>query len=131
MDGRGYPDRLAGEDIPLDARILAVADAYNAMTSTRPYRDAMPPDLARNILIQNQGAQHDAYIVGAFIRVLDAHDHAYATAQGGEFASSLNLVMAMGLGSEKDHGQTHGRPSFATPADTPMGTTESSEDLAA
>lgn len=98
MDGRGYPDRLVGESIPLDARILAVADAYNAMTSSRPYRDAMPPELAIKILVQNQGTQHDTYIVSTFIRVLEARDADYAVARGGEFASSLNLVEALGSG---------------------------------
>ena len=47
VDGAGYPDRLRGDSIPLLARILAVADAYNAMTSRRPYREAMPPSVAR------------------------------------------------------------------------------------
>jgi HD-GYP domain-containing protein (c-di-GMP phosphodiesterase class II) len=47
MDGQGYPDGLEGDEIPLLSRILAVADAYNAMTSDRPYRDAMPSRVAR------------------------------------------------------------------------------------
>ena len=47
MDGQGYPDGLEGETIPLLSRIIAVADAYNAMTSDRPYRDAMPSRVAR------------------------------------------------------------------------------------
>ena len=47
VDGNGYPDGLVGDEIPLLARIIAVADAYNAMTSDRPYRDAMPSRVAR------------------------------------------------------------------------------------
>ena len=52
VDGGGYPDDLADEDIPLLSRIIAVADAYNAMTSDRPYRDAMPSRVARLRLAQ-------------------------------------------------------------------------------
>ena len=47
IDGEGYPDGLSGDEIPLLSRIIAVADAYNAMTSDRPYRDAMPSRVAR------------------------------------------------------------------------------------
>ena len=46
-DGEGYPDKIAGEEIPLISRIISVADAYNAMTSDRPYRDAMPSRVAQ------------------------------------------------------------------------------------
>ncbi len=52
IDGQGYPDGLADEEIPLVSRIIAVADAYNAMTSDRPYRDAMPSRVARLRLAQ-------------------------------------------------------------------------------
>ncbi len=47
LDGLGYPDGLRGDEIPLLSRVIAVADAYNAMTSDRPYRDAMPSRVAR------------------------------------------------------------------------------------
>ena len=88
MDGRGYPDGLPGADIPLDARVLAVADAYNAMTSDRPYRDGMDPAIARDILIRHQGTQHDKRIVAALERVLDARDSGYARAAGPDFDRS-------------------------------------------
>ena len=52
VDGQGYPDKRSGEAIPLLSRIIAVADAYNAMTSDRPYRDAMPSRVARLCLAQ-------------------------------------------------------------------------------
>src|SRR5262249_55496349 len=52
VDGHGYPDGMEGEQIPLISRILAVADAYDAMTSDRPYRDAMPSRVARMRLAQ-------------------------------------------------------------------------------
>jgi hypothetical protein len=70
VDGRGYPAALAGEDIPLFGRVLAVADAYDAMTSTRPYRDAMSSHDAERVLRQGAGRQWDAHIVSAFFRAL-------------------------------------------------------------
>lgn len=91
IDGKGYPDGLADDQIPLDARIIAVADAYNAMTSDRPYRDAMVPAIACRILVQNQGIQHDPFIVAAFERVLAARDGDYANGKGPDFATSQAL----------------------------------------
>jgi diguanylate cyclase (GGDEF)-like protein len=72
IDGRGYPHRLAGEAIPLEARILAVADAYEAMTADRPYRDALGHDAARAELEQCAGSQFDPDVVAAFLRALSA-----------------------------------------------------------
>lgn len=73
-DGTGYPDKLAAEDIPLDGRILAVVDAYDAMTSSRPYRTAMPPKKAESILLENAGIQWDPQIVKCFFAALkDIH----------------------------------------------------------
>lgn len=66
-DGRGYPDGLAGEEIPLTARILAVADTYDAMTSTRPYRKALDHDVAIEELIRCSGKQFDPKVVEAFL----------------------------------------------------------------
>lgn len=63
FDGRGYPDRLAGEEIPLLARIVAVADAFDAMTSTRPYRLALSSERALAELRRNAGIQFDPAIV--------------------------------------------------------------------
>jgi diguanylate cyclase (GGDEF)-like protein/putative nucleotidyltransferase with HDIG domain len=70
-DGRGYPHGLSGEDIPLEARILAVADAYEAMTADRPYRVALAPEDAREELLRGAGSQFDAAVVEAFLAVLD------------------------------------------------------------
>jgi HD-GYP domain-containing protein (c-di-GMP phosphodiesterase class II) len=67
-DGAGYPDGLAGESIPLLARILAVADAYDAMSNARPYRDAFPCRKVEEILSQGMGTQWDAQVVEAFMR---------------------------------------------------------------
>jgi diguanylate cyclase (GGDEF)-like protein len=71
VDGTGYPRALAGEEIPLEARILAVADAYEAMTSDRPYRAALPLEAAREELRRGAGRQFDGEVVSAIERVLD------------------------------------------------------------
>src|SRR5205823_14726504 len=64
-DGRGYPQGLRGDDIPLAARIVHVADAYDAMTSARAYRSARPPGAALRELWRCSGTEFDAEIVGA------------------------------------------------------------------
>jgi putative two-component system response regulator len=70
-DGRGYPDGLSGRSIPLGARIIAVADAFNAMTSDRVYRPAMPLERAWAELRSYAGTQFDPEIVTAFGQVVD------------------------------------------------------------
>jgi PAS domain S-box-containing protein/diguanylate cyclase (GGDEF)-like protein len=70
MDGKGYPDGLAGDDIPLGARIIAVCDAYDAMTSDRPYRAAMSHEGALSELRKCAGTQFDHLVVEAFGAVL-------------------------------------------------------------
>lgn len=68
-DGRGYPHRLAAEDIPLSARIVAVADAYDAMGSDRPYRRGLPEEKIDEIFRNGAGKQWDPQVVEAFFRV--------------------------------------------------------------
>jgi putative nucleotidyltransferase with HDIG domain len=70
VDGQGYPDGLMQEETPLLSRIISVADAYNAMTSDRPYRDAMPSQVARLRLAQAVESQFDTMIVAAFEAIL-------------------------------------------------------------
>lgn len=70
-DGRGYPDGLKGDEIRLEARIIAVADAWDAMTSHRPYRAAMPRAAAILELTHGAGTQFDPLIVEAFLRVIE------------------------------------------------------------
>lgn len=70
VDGNGYPDGLRGADIPMISRIIAVADAYDAMTSDRPYRDAMPSRVARLRLAQAVESQFDTTVVAAFEAIL-------------------------------------------------------------
>ncbi|MFS0726164.1 HD-GYP domain-containing protein [Paenibacillus sp. 1P07SE] len=68
-DGTGYPDRLRGEEIPLYARICAVLDAYDSMTSNRPYSKAFTEQEAREELLRHSGSQFDGHIVDVFLRV--------------------------------------------------------------
>jgi hypothetical protein len=70
VNGRGYPAGLREEQIPLFARILAVADSYDAMTSARPYRSAMPGEKAERILTEGAGTQWDSEVVKAFFAAL-------------------------------------------------------------
>jgi putative nucleotidyltransferase with HDIG domain len=85
IDGGGYPDGLSADEIPLLSRIIAVADAYNAMTSDRPYRDAMPSQVARLRLAQAVETQFDTTVVAAFEAILATSDESYRTAKGGDF----------------------------------------------
>ncbi|MEM6532201.1 MAG: HD domain-containing phosphohydrolase [Myxococcota bacterium] len=70
-NGRGYPEGLSGEDIPFEGRLLAVADSYDAMTSNRPYRKALPHDIAVAELRRCAGKQFDRTYVTAFLEVID------------------------------------------------------------
>ena len=124
VDGFGYPDRLRGDDIPLVSRILAVADAYNAMTSARPYRDPMPSKVARWRLAQAISSQFDTSIVVAFEAVLTQASESYRNARGlgfdhdGEATTALEsmdaalqenlqrLALAFPAGSSDEAGAT-------------------------
>lgn len=86
IDGQGYPDRIASDDIPLLSRIIAVADAYNAMTSDRPYRDAMPSRVARMRLAQAVENQFDTSVVAAFEAILAGSSEDYRVGRGMAFS---------------------------------------------
>ncbi len=70
-DGRGYPDGLAGEEIPMIARIVAVADAYDAMTSTRSYRGQLPAKMVRDELARGMGKQFDPEFAEILLHIID------------------------------------------------------------
>jgi putative nucleotidyltransferase with HDIG domain len=72
VDGSGYPYGLRGDDIPMDARIVHVADAFDAMTSDRAYRSALRLDHALDQLRRNRGRQFDERVVTAFLHVIDS-----------------------------------------------------------
>ncbi|MGH3116023.1 MAG: HD-GYP domain-containing protein [Gaiellales bacterium] len=85
FDGEGYPDGVAAEGIPLISRLISVADAYNAMTSDRPYRDAMPSRVARLRLAQAVGSQFDTSVVAAFEAILATATDEYRDGTGLDF----------------------------------------------
>ena len=85
IDGAGYPDGLVRDEIPLLSRIIAVADAYNAMTSHRPYRDAMPSRVARLRLAQAVETQFDTAVVAAFEALLAGASEDYRAGSHAEF----------------------------------------------
>jgi putative nucleotidyltransferase with HDIG domain len=86
VDGNGYPDRIRHPEIPLISRIIAVADAYNAMTSGRPYRDAMPSRVARFRLAQAVDSQFDTTVVAAFEAILASSPESYLSGDRADFA---------------------------------------------
>ncbi len=71
-DGRGYPDKLAGDDIPLGAQIVSIADAYDAMTSSRPYRKGMPSKQAAREIRKNMNTQFSERVGDAFLDVYES-----------------------------------------------------------
>ena len=92
-DGKGYPDRLAGEEIPLLSRILCVADAFDAMTSTRSYRRRMTLETAVEQLKKSRGTQFDPKIVDLFLDCLDKY---------GIITSMDCIILAAGKGKRMD-----------------------------
>jgi hypothetical protein len=93
-DGRGYPEGLAGRDIPLYARIIAVCDAYDAMTSTRPYRPSLGHEYAVDVLRQETGSQFDPEVVEAFIATMPSRIPAAALAL---FAFPMQLIRELAV----------------------------------
>lgn len=102
IDGEGYPDQLAGPEIPLLSRIIAVADSYNAMTSNRPYREAMPSRVARLRLAQAVESQLDTTAVAAFEAILAGATEEYRMAKREDFEphdySDLERLVAESTG---------------------------------
>jgi putative two-component system response regulator len=71
-DGQGYPDRLKGEEIPEIARIICVADTYDAMASKRSYRDVLPQHIVRKEIAKGRGSQFDPAIADIMLELIDA-----------------------------------------------------------
>jgi len=90
IDGHGYPDGIIGANIPMVSKIIAVADAYNAMTSDRPYRPAMVYPAARDRLLQAMGSQFHTDAVVAFLSVLAESSEDYRYARGPGFGSLVD-----------------------------------------
>ena len=104
----GTQTGLAGEEIPLLARIIAVADAYNAMTSDRPYRDAMPSRVARLRLAHSvEHAVRYASAVAAFEAILAVSNEDYCLAKGAQFALTADDVDAAPIDKWSKHAGLH------------------------
>ncbi len=88
-DGEGYPRRLKGEEIPLQSRIIAIADSYDSMTSDRAYRKAMGKDAAVEEIIRESGGQFDPYIVKIFVEKILGYNGDDNTVTASETASSF------------------------------------------
>ncbi len=97
VDGLGYPDGLGRDEIPIISQIIAVADAYNAMTSDRPYRDAMPSRVARLRLAQAVESQFDTSVVAAFEAILAGATDDYRLGVGSNFTFSGRWEASQGL----------------------------------
>lgn len=113
FDGTGYPRGLAGEEIPLGARIFSIADSFDAMTSDRPYRAAMPPEEALAEILRNSGTQFDPACVRAFLRVYQSRyveqtgrrptgPEAAPVGSGRGLSESLKRAIAEAAGLEVD-----------------------------
>ena len=96
VDGEGYPDGLHANETPLISRIIAVADAYNAMTSNRPYRDAMPSRVARLRLAQAVDSQFDTSVVAAFEAILAGASEEYRSGTGQRFTIQAQEEFSLG-----------------------------------
>ncbi len=98
FDGEGYPGKYAGEEIPLLSRIVAVADAYSAMTSERPYRIALSGQEARDRLERESGRQFDPSAVRALVAVLDSAGETYASSSEKNFELEIGELVAIEFG---------------------------------
>jgi putative nucleotidyltransferase with HDIG domain len=98
FDGTGYPEQRSGEDISELARLVAVADAYSAMTSDRPYRTALYREEARERLERGAGTQFDPEVVKAFVEVLERESESYAAGSDWDFEAEIGKLMAQEFG---------------------------------
>ena len=98
-DGRGYPDGLKGEEIPLAARIVFCCDAYNAMTTDRPYRKAMRREAALAEIRDNAGTQFDPAVADALERTVLAQDTYPRLVEGVKTSEAIAATLAVGRGA--------------------------------
>ena len=94
-DGSGYPDGLKGEDIPLTARILAVADVYDALTSSRSYRNAWTHERACEVIYKDSGTHFDPYVADAFLEIITGVVEEMALAGDGPLVATATLSKAV------------------------------------
>ena len=99
MDGTGYPGRLAADEIPIEGRICAVADVFDALTSDRVYRKAFQPDEARSVMLEGRGTQFDAELLDLFFGHFDDVLAIRRAAADGRVDRSLVLALASAAAS--------------------------------
>lgn len=92
FDGSGYPDRIEADDIPLCARITAVADVFDALTSARVYKDPMPAEDARDVIVSQSGKHFDPAIIDAFLAKFDDFLRVKDSIDGGEVDPSTPVI---------------------------------------
>lgn len=90
-DGTGYPDSMSGEEIPLETRIVSVVDAYDAMTSDRPYRNAMTHEVALSEIAEESGTQFDPIVVEQFLQLCSTVDLAADEGSGRGWDRTPNI----------------------------------------
>jgi HD-GYP domain-containing protein (c-di-GMP phosphodiesterase class II) len=105
-DGSGYPWGLTGEETPLGARIVHVVDAFDAMTTSRPYRNAMPPERALGILQQHAGTQFDPAIVEVFLRLVHRNSSALPDSVAGQLQSLDSALSDNAAGTSEQPAST-------------------------
>jgi diguanylate cyclase (GGDEF)-like protein len=105
-DGKGYPRGFKGDEIPLGARVFAVVDAYDAMTSRRPYREAMPQEDALEEVMRGASTQFDADVVAAFLRMMRSNPDGFAEHQD-EPGTHTEIKTSSREGSEGDRELEH------------------------
>jgi len=96
-NGRGYPDGLRADGIPLVARIVAVADCYDAVTTDRPYQKAYEPRFAAEVITKLAGSRFDAKVVTAFLRAFELGDLMQEVREHGGAPIDLELPAAANL----------------------------------
>ncbi len=102
-DGRGYPDGLAGTDIPEQARIIAVADAYDAMTSNRAYRSRMEQQKVRSIIEEGRGTQFDPHFADIMIQMIDDdREYRLRGSTGNDLLGIVSLSLLLDQDAQKD-----------------------------
>ena len=100
LDGAGYPDGLTGDEIPLIARVIAVADTFDAMTTDRPYRRGLRPEQAAHEIYKNAGTQFCPVVVKAFRNLFERGE--FSTAQGAENRPHRNSRCGSSLRQPRD-----------------------------
>ncbi len=114
-DGTGYPDGVKGADIPIGARILAVVDCFDALTSDRPYRKSLSDKEAIEILTQRRGSMYDPLVVDTFVRVYETFERDQAPVSGPSDPASVPAHQPErgNIGEPRGHGQEATVPSWA------------------